>query len=110
MAYLLLDVPLEKQTSSNTCWHAAALMIWYYWQKVTGKQGPMNTFADAWAQNKTITDWTGLAKKVGLKEVTRSASYTGDILKQMLTDHGPIWCAGTWYGPGHVVVLTGIDG
>jgi hypothetical protein len=27
-----------------------------------------------------------------------------------LADHGPLWCAGCWYGPGHVIVLTGVDG
>ena len=27
----------------------------------------------------------------------------------MLKQVGPLWCAGIWYGVGHIVVLTGID-
>jgi hypothetical protein len=30
------------------------------------------------------------------------------LLKQMLKDNGPLWCAGYWFGVGHIIVLTGI--
>jgi hypothetical protein len=30
-------------------------------------------------------------------------------LEALLKTHGPIWCAGFWYGPGHIIVLTGVD-
>jgi ABC-type bacteriocin/lantibiotic exporter with double-glycine peptidase domain len=110
MAHYLLDVPVEAQTSSDTCWHTAALMIWYYWQGISGRQGPMNTLAEPWVRNQPINTWAALGQQTGLKGVDRSATYTSDSLEKMLKDNGPIWCAGNWYGPGHIVVLTGIDG
>src|SRR4051794_8030681 len=112
MATLLLDVPLDAQTQSSTCWHSAAYMIWLYWQRSTGRQGPMWTLPDLWKNNTAVSpqDFVPLAKNVGLREVARSQTYTDDILKTMLQDQGPIWCAGWWYGPGHVIVLTGVDG
>ena len=103
------DVPLVKQNKSMNCWHASAEMIWGYWQRVTGRQGPMNTLADAWVANNGISDYLALGKKVGLLEVQpRSSSYSSKTLEDLLTKCGPLWCAGNWYGPGHVIVLTGV--
>lgn len=111
MALLKLDVPVIAQTSSDTCWHASALMVWYYSQNQTGRQGPMNTLADSWVKNKPITDWPGLARVVGLKDVsTVKKQYTSDDLFNLLTAHGPLWSAGNWFGVGHIIVLTGVDG
>jgi len=44
---------------------------------------------------KRITGWLGTSN---LQEFTEK------------TLHHPLWCAGEWYGPGHIVVLTGTDG
>jgi len=112
MATLILDVPLEAQTKSNTCWHAAASMIWFYWQKVGGRQGPMFTIVDHWVKNQAVSpeDFIVLARNVGLMEVPRSQQYSSDSLKSIIEEHGPVWCAGWWYGPGHVIVLAGVDG
>jgi hypothetical protein len=112
MATLILDVPAVAQSKSNTCWHASASMLWLYSQQQTGRQGPMNTLADHWKDNQAVGpgDFIGLASKVGLREVPRSETYTSDGLQALLSGHGPLWCAGYWYGPGHVIVLTGIDG
>jgi len=108
----LLNVPVVAQTSNMTCWHASASMIWYYWQSITGRQGPMNTLANKWSANQPVNvdDFVSLAKKVGLKPVDpRPGSYDGKTLQKLLQRHGPLWCAGHWYGPGHIIVLTGIN-
>ena len=72
----------------------------------------MNTLTTPWQNNQAISalQWIPLAKLVGMKEVPRSQGYTSLIIKTLLSNHGPLWCAGTWYGPGHVIVLTGVDG
>ena len=101
----------EAQSKSMNCWHASASMIWNYWQGITGRQGPMNTLAAEWVANNGISDFIALGKKAGLKEVTpRPSSYSSKVLEGILTRCGPLWCAGNWYGPGHVIVLTGVDG
>jgi len=106
-----ISVPLVKQTKSDTCWHASSLMIWQYWQLKTGRSGPMNTLSPHWVGNQAIEpiDFINLARKVGLKSLPTKASYTGVELDTILKKHGPIWCAGYWYGVGHIVVLTGVD-
>ena len=109
----IYDVPAEAQTSSNTCWHTSSLMIWYYWQMVSGRQGPMNTLAGKWSANSpvTISDFVSLAAKVGLaKVIERKSSYTAKNIENMLIRFGPLWCAGFWFGLGHIIVLTGISG
>jgi ABC-type bacteriocin/lantibiotic exporter with double-glycine peptidase domain len=109
---LILDVPLDPQEKPNTCWHSAAYMIWLYWQRRTGKQGPMWTVPKLYDENRAITppEFIRLARNVGLREVACLKQYASDDLKKMLDAHGPIWCAGWWYGPGHVIVLTGVNG
>jgi ABC-type bacteriocin/lantibiotic exporter with double-glycine peptidase domain len=109
----IYNVPVVAQTTSNTCWHAASLMIWYYWQGVTNKQGPMNTLADNYKNNTaaSASQWIVLAQKVGLSKVTPNvSSVTAQTLENLLIKCGPLWCAGTWFGPGHAIVLTGING
>lgn len=108
-----LSVPLEAQQKTSTCWHASALMIWRYSQIKTGRAGPMQTLSDKWVKNNTITplEFINLAKKVGLVAIsgTSNKSHTASSLEGLLKAHGPIWCAGYWYGLGHVIVLTGVD-
>jgi ABC-type bacteriocin/lantibiotic exporter with double-glycine peptidase domain len=107
------QVPPVAQTSSNTCWHAAAQMIWYYWQGQTGRQGPMNTLAGNYQNNWAITptQFVQLAGNAGLKKISPNAkSYTPALLEELLMKYGPLWCAGYWFGPGHIIVLTGVFG
>lgn len=106
-------VPLDAQPSSDTCWHSASQMIWWYWQGKTGRQGPMNTLGDNFRDNKPIlpVQFVTLASKAGLKKVPGKIDFlSAAAIESMLTKYGPIWCAGYWYGPGHIVVLTGISG
>jgi hypothetical protein len=85
-------------------------MVWYYSQGQTGKSGPMNTLRADFAANRAINDWPALAKTVGLIEVGRDQTYTSDDIKNLLSKHGPLWAAGNWYGVGHCIVVTGVDG
>lgn len=106
-------VPVVAQTSQNTCWHASSLMIWYYWQGVTSRQGPMNTLSKNYVNDQGVTpqQFVTLAEKAGLKKVNQKYStYTSAILEGLLNKYGPLWCAGFWYGVGHIIVLTGIAG
>ena len=108
----LLHVPLEAQQKNNTCWHASALMIWRYSQGRTGRAGPMQTLGNKWAANNPIrpSEFIKLARNVGLLPLanTTNVSLSSAFLEKALKENGPIWCAGYWYGLGHVVVLTGV--
>jgi ABC-type bacteriocin/lantibiotic exporter with double-glycine peptidase domain len=111
MANIQYTVPLEAQAKANTCWHASALMIWRYWQGVTSRHGPMNTLMNKWDSNNTIQaqEFIQLARTVGLKGLKKNSSHTSTTLVEALRKHGPLWCAGYWYGPGHIIVLTGVN-
>jgi hypothetical protein len=113
MATIKYDVRLAAQANKNSCWNASAQMIWWYWQGQTGRAGPMNTLYERFANVQPIVpphDFIALAKTVGLIPVPFTHPLTGDSLYGLLKNHGPLWCAGFWYGPGHIIVLTGTDG
>lgn len=106
-----MTVQIEAQANKMTCWHAAAMMLWIHSQQKTGRQGPMNTLSAKWANNEVIfpKEFINLAMKVGLMPVHRSgATYTPAQLETLMRKWGPLWCAGQWYGVGHIIVLTGI--
>lgn len=108
-----ISVPLEKQQKRDTCWHASALMIWRYFQIKNGRKGPIHTLGDNWNNNRAIlpNEFIRLATNVGLVEVphANNRNHTAESLEDLLRTHGPIWCAGFWYGVAHIVVLTGVD-
>jgi len=114
MSVIKLDVPILAQEKSMCCWHTSAMMIWLYWQKQTGRQGPMNTVEPVYNADTglsvTAQSFITLALTTGLKRLPSRNIYSNLDIFNMLRDDGPLWCAGTWYGPGHVIVLTGIDG
>lgn len=112
MPTIKLDVPVLAQELSDCCWHTSAMMIWQYWQQKTGRQGPMNTVAPVYAANTGITPpaFITLAKKVGMLSLPNVSTYSSFHLSDRLNKFGPIWCAGYWYGVGHIIVLTGVDG
>ncbi|MCK5895613.1 MAG: hypothetical protein KAG20_02345 [Cocleimonas sp.] len=110
-----LKVPLKAQEKSNTCWHAAAYMLWLYSQGRTGRAGPMHSLDKKWSNNKGVapSDFIRLAKNVGLLPLSDTMnacleSYSAEMLEGFLKEHGPIWCAGYWYGLPHIIVLTGV--
>jgi len=59
-----------------------------------------------------MPDTAGLleAARILVKEGFQVMAYTSDDIKSLLVTHGPLWAAGNWYGVGHAIVITGIDG
>ena len=113
MPTLNYNVRLAAQMNNNSCWNASAQMIWWYWQGKTGRAGPMNTLQNKFASAQPIQPphhFIVLAKTVGLIPVAFAHPFTEQSLHDLLKDNGPLCCAGFWYGPGHVIVLTGTDG
>jgi hypothetical protein len=112
MSSIQLDVPLDAQEKANCCWHTSAYMIWLYWQQHGKGEGPMNTIANSYA----MADTTGigpalfitLAQKAGLSALPVKNQHSQDDLYGYLRDRGPVWCAGFWFGVGHIIVLTGV--
>lgn len=113
MALIKMNVPALAQEKSMCCWHTSAMMIWQYWQQQSGRQGPMNTVAPVYAANTGLSvsaqSFITLAKTTGLKTLPSQNGYSNEDLFKLLRANGPLWCAGVWYGFGHVIVLTGVD-
>lgn len=112
MPSIKLNVPTLAQEMSDCCWHTSAMMIWQYSQQQTGRQGPMNTLGKTYTDNQGLSAqaFITLAKTVGMRAIPNKKIWSAANLWLALRDHGPLWCAGHWYGSGHVVVLTGVDG
>jgi ABC-type bacteriocin/lantibiotic exporter with double-glycine peptidase domain len=108
-----LDVPLVAQVKPNSCWNASSNMIWLYSQGKTGRQGPMNTHQVAYdradVSGITPQEFVTLARNVGMAALPLKTTHTDKDLFQYLSSNGPIWCAGYWFGFGHIIVLTGVD-
>jgi hypothetical protein len=113
MATVEFDVPALAQEKSMCCWHTSAMMIWRYWQRVSGRQGPMNTVAPVYADNTGLPvspkAFIVLAEKTSLIALPAKNTYSNADLYATLKQRGPLWCAGYWYGFGHVIVLTGVN-
>jgi hypothetical protein len=46
----------------------------------------------------------------GLKTIPKvNQSYGRTSVDNLLSNYGPIWAAGQWNGPNHIIVLTGVD-
>ena len=63
------------------------------------------------ADKKGITpqEFITLAKNVGMKSLPHKNTHTEKDLYKYLSKNGPVWCAGYWFGEGHIIVLTGVD-
>jgi hypothetical protein len=112
MATLKLDVPVVAQEKSSCCWHTSAYMLWLYWQQNGKGAGPMNSVASKYEMADKVglfpQEFITLAEKVGLYKLPVKNQHTEDDLFKYLRDGGPVWCAGHWFGPGHIIVLTGV--
>jgi ABC-type bacteriocin/lantibiotic exporter with double-glycine peptidase domain len=111
MARVTFDVPTIAQEKTMCCWHTSAMMIWQYWQQKTGRQGPMNTLGPVYEANTglSVHAFITLGEKTSLKALDLKNTYSNGELYALLKQCGPLWCAGYWYGAGHVVVLSGVD-
>ncbi len=112
MSSIKLNVPLEAQEKANCCWHTSAYMIWLYWQQNGKGAGPMNTVQSKYDVADTTGIFPGefitLAQKVGLYKLPIKNNHSRKDLFKYLRDGGPVWCAGYWFGVGHIIVLTGV--
>ena len=82
-------------------------MVSYYFSP-----GPRLGLPKTWAANKGIgpTQFADLAATEGLVPVAWPTTHqTNGTLYAALRLWGPLWCAGYWYGSGHVIVLTGVE-
>jgi ABC-type bacteriocin/lantibiotic exporter with double-glycine peptidase domain len=104
-----LDVPLVAQHRPYECWYAAACMVAYF-----HFPGPRLGVPKVWERSNTSgilpQEFSELAQNEGLKPIPLSAASTAASIEHQLRIHGPIWSAGYWFGPGHVIVLTGVNG
>ena len=104
-----LDVPFSPQMKSMSCWNASARMIWDYKHRMSSNLNPLPKVNVA---NKGISpkDFIRLAETLGMKTIGQvNMSYHPSFLINLLQSHGPVWAAGYWYGPAHVIVVTGAD-
>jgi len=89
------------------CWHAAARMLYGY-----RRQACVDPLPDKYRDNQGISarEFIKLAQSVGLKTLPQvNMSYNWTFIDNLLRHSGPIWAAGCWNGPPHIVVLTGVD-
>ena len=110
-ATIRLDVPKVAQARQMSCWYAAVCMVNYYFEV-----GPRQGLPQVWKDNKGITParFVDLAKNEGLADATtfRGAANTYGQIQLYLALYwlGPLWCAGSWFGFKHIIVLTGVKG
>ena len=114
MAQVKFDVPTLAQEKPMCCWHTSAMMIWRYWQQESGRQGPMNTLGPVYEADQGLSTTPQalitLGKTTGLMAFPAKNTFSNADLYATLKQCGPLWCAGTWFDFGHVIVLTGVDG
>ena len=103
-----LEVPMFGQRKNSSCWYASACMVAYY-----RAPGPRLGLPDLWLKDDGLSsaDFVGLAANEGLHPIRLpTPRWTPGNTEANLAIHGPLWCAGCWYGVPHIIVLTGVDG
>lgn len=102
-----LDVPLVTQARRMSCWYASACMVAYFHEA-----GPRLGLPKKWRDNRGIklADFVSLAQAEGLVPIKPPPSSLTELqIDAFLNIYGPIWCAGSWDGVKHIVVLTGVE-
>lgn len=102
-----LDVPHFPQEKANSCWHASARMLYGF-----KKLACINPLPATWKKDQGIQpgEFIELAKAVGLRTLPKvNQCFSWKFLEDSLNDYGPLWAAGQWNGPNHIVVITGVD-
>ena len=103
-----LTVPHIAGAKSNSCWHDAARMA-YQFKRRSDTHPLQDSTYDA-NQGLGANDFIRLAKELGFRPIgAPPSSIDAQFLAEALTKHGPLWAAGTWNGPNHVIVVTGVD-
>jgi ABC-type bacteriocin/lantibiotic exporter with double-glycine peptidase domain len=102
-----LEVLHIKQERSNSCWHAAARMLFGY-----KRYACTHPLPKLWDKDEGLQadEFIRLARSLGLVTMSRvRQSYDWTFLRDRLKSYGPLWVAGQWNGPNHIVVITGVD-
>ncbi len=102
-----LTVSHFPQEKPNSCWHAAARMLYAFRNSAC-----LHPLPKTWSDDQGIQpeDFIKLAKAVGLKTLPKvNQSFSWGFLEMALTTYGPLWAAGQWNGVNHIVVITGVD-
>jgi hypothetical protein len=103
---IISGVPFIHQENQMACWSAAARMVYGYRRMSTD---PLDSVYQA-ATGITDEQYMDLAKAAGFRTVPPAPmTYGVPYLAGLLTAYGPIWAAGRWNGPLHVIVITGVD-
>ncbi len=111
------QVPGMSQPNSNLCWWTCFKMLTLYHcnQGVSyGQLRDIETHANAMAiytQNDgtTTEEIEEIATDLGFS--TLAATLTGDGLRELMEQNGPMMYCGYWpSGGGHCVIITGTDG
>jgi hypothetical protein len=105
MKHDVIHMPQEKR---NSCWHAAARMIYGF-----KKQVCLHPLPAHWDKNEGLgaDEFIVLAGNLGLKTLPKvNQTFDRPFLEAALKRYGPLWAAGQWNGPNHIVVITGVDG
>jgi len=82
-------------------------MLWgYKYQQST------HPLPNTYTQDQGIqpAEFIRLAQTMGLRtipQINQSLNWT--FLESLLQSHGPLWCAGQWNGPNHIIVVTGVE-
>jgi hypothetical protein len=100
-----LNVPLVAQLNADMSWHASACMVNFYF-----RPGPRFWAPDQEGAGGVVhLEEFDLARRQGLVSVNYTGKWEAKFIETMLNTRGPMWCIGNWYGPVHVIVLTGVD-
>ena len=96
----------QTEQTPQSCWHDAARMLYQYKHR-----SDINPLGPTYMLNNGLSaaGFIQLAQTIGLRPIVAPALITVQYLGEQLTKYGPLWAAGTWNGPNHVVVITGVD-
>ena len=101
------NVPMIRQEKQMSCWHASARMLWAF--KYRQCIDPLSKVFQA-NTGVSPAQFVDLARELGLETVPEiNMTYSWNGVDDLLKRHGPLWAAGKWYGPNHIIVVTGVD-
>ena len=102
-----LEVRHLPQERQNSCWHAAARMLYGF-----KRFACIHPLPKTWDKDKGLqaSEFIELARALGLATLPKvRQTYDWTFLAHALKNYGPLWAAGQWNGVNHIVVITGAD-
>ena len=102
-----LAVPHFPQQNAMDCWHASARMLWAY--QYSQSIDPLPDVFNGMAGIQPA-EFIRLAKSLGLSTFPQvNECYGATFLIDNIMHIGPLWAAGQWNGPNHIIVITGAE-